>query len=259
MKIKILLFYILTLIPLSVLAGDNFSGPYIGIKAGYSKYENKSAGSYKSDEFNQPNNLANIWDDVSKDKNNNKSFGGLEAGYNWQKDKVVYGIVADFNFINSGSHSSGSRSNLSDNSPLISGDELNGSKYSFNRKDRMEFLSTVRGKIGYETNNFLPYITGGIAFSKVKNLHQNVTCCPTLYENDINSVLTGWTIGAGMTKKIKDNLSLTLEALYTEFPDKKGSFGNAIDYQGTPVTGTQSPYKVENNLMSVTLGLNYQF
>lgn len=256
---KIITISFLSLISLNTFSAENFNGPYLGIKTGYSKYENKSTGSYQDDTYRQPINLANIWNDVSKEKNNNKAFGGFEAGYNWQKDRVIYGLVADFSFINSSSHSSGTRSNSSDNSPLISGDELTGRKYSFNRADKMKWLSTIRGKIGYETNNFLPYLTAGIAFSKIKNLHQNVTCCPTLYENDINSVLTGWTIGAGMTKKIKDNLSLTLEGLYTEFPDQQGSFGNTIDYLGTPLNGIQSPYKVENNLMSLTLGLNYQF
>jgi outer membrane immunogenic protein len=237
----------------------NWAGPYMGIKAGYSQYENKGTGAYSDDTFRQPNNLANIWNDVSKEKNNNKAFGGFEAGYNWQKDRLVYGLVADLSLINSTSHSSGTRSNLAEDSPLISGAELDAAKYSFNRTDKMKWLSTVRGKVGYETNNFLPYVTGGIAFAKVKNLHQNVTCCPTLYENDIDSVLTGWTLGAGLTKKIKDNLSLTLEGLYTEFPDKKGSFGSTIPWQSSSVTGIQSPYKIDNNIMSVTLGLNYQF
>lgn len=237
----------------------NWSGSYMGIKAGYSQYENKGTGAHSDDGFGQPNNLANIWNDVSKEKNNNKAFGGFEAGYNWQKDRLVYGLVADFSFINSTSHSSGTRSNSAEDSPLISGAELNANKYSFNRTDKMKWLSTVRGKVGYETNNLLPYVTGGIAFAKVKNLHQNVTCCPTLYENDIDSVLTGWTLGAGLTKKIKDNLSLTLEGLYTEFPDKKGSFGSTIPYQSSSRTGIQSPYKIDNNIMSVTLGLNYQF
>jgi len=257
---KLVLIALLTL-SASVFSDEkiNWAGPYMGIKVGYSQYENKGSGEYSDDTFGQPNNLANIWNDVSKEKNNNKAFGGFEAGYNWQKDRLVYGLVADLSFINSTSHSSGTRSNSAEDSPLVSGEALTGTTYSFNRKDKMEWLSTVRGKIGYETNNFLPYVTGGIAFAKVKNLHQNVTCCPTLYENDINSVLTGWTLGAGLTKKIKENLSLTLEGLYTEFPDKKGSFGSTIPYLSGSITGIQSPYKIENNIMSVTLGLNYQF
>lgn len=138
-------------------ATDDFSGPYVGIKAGYSEYKNKGSGSFVDDGFSQPNNLAHIWDDVSEEKSNDKAFAGLEAGYNWQKDKVVYGVAADFYFINSDSQSSGTRDNFTDNSPLISGTELTGNTYSFNRKDKMEWLSTIRGKIGYKINNLLPY------------------------------------------------------------------------------------------------------
>ncbi len=256
---RVLSYVLLFAISLNTFSEDNFSGPYVGLKAGHGKYQNQGNGTYKDDGFGQPANLSNIWNDVSKENNTNKAFGAIEAGYNWQNEKIVYGLVFDFSFIDSSSDSSGTRSNFQDNSPLISGQQMTGNTYSFNRKDKMEWLSTFRGKLGYEVFEFLPYATAGVAFSKIKNLHQNVTCCPSLYENDVNSIQVGWSVGAGLSKKLNESLIITLEGLYTEFPDRKGSYGNAIDYNGNPLVAVRSPYKIENSLSSITLGINYQF
>ena len=66
---KLSLILLITL-SVSAFADDkiNWSGPYMGIKAGYSQYENKGSGEYSDDTFDTPNNLANIWNDVSKKK-----------------------------------------------------------------------------------------------------------------------------------------------------------------------------------------------
>jgi outer membrane immunogenic protein len=74
---------------------------------------------------------------------------------------------------------------------------------------------TVRGRIGYATQNWLIYGTGGVAFGAVRATTGGVT------ETD-NRV--GWTAGAGVERKITEKVTARLEYRHTDLGT--ASFGS---------------------------------
>jgi len=100
--------------------------------------------------------------------------GGLHAGYNWQRsDHLVLGIEGDVNFVDA---------------------------------DNVDYLSSIRGRIGYAAGPTLFYATGGVAFISLDDGFDSET-------------FTGYTIGGGIEHKLRENVSIGLEALYYNFED----------------------------------------
>uniref|UniRef100_UPI0030DC7A00 outer membrane protein n=1 Tax=Pseudomonas proteolytica TaxID=219574 RepID=UPI0030DC7A00 len=102
-------------------------------------------------------------------------IGGFQGGYNFQaSDRWVLGAEADVTFV----------------SPP---DETRRIPAPFNTS--LDVVGTVRGRIGYAFGPFLPYATGGLAWTRT-NVDIN---------GDDGSVLSklgrwhaGWTAGAGV-------------------------------------------------------------
>lgn len=87
-----------------------------------------------------------------------------------------------------------------------------------NFADGIDYLASARARLGYAFGRTLLYGTGGVAFAGFD-------------EAGIGEEETGWVAGGGIEAKVKDNLSLGLEALYYDFDDATTSLGddNAID------------------------------
>lgn len=116
--------------------------------------------------------------------------GGLVGGtigYNYQMNQVVLGVEGDIDWANiKGSTSTGC--------PVAScttGDN---------------WLSTVRGRLGYAADRFMPYITGGAAFGDVK------ASGPGLTGTDTTNA--GWTLGGGIEFAIAGHWTAKAEYLY---------------------------------------------
>ncbi len=79
----------------------------------------------------------------------------------------------------------------------------------FSQSDQ-KYLGTVRARVGYASDRFLPYITGGLAVM-----------------NDDGNARAGWTIGAGLEYALARNFSVKGEYLYVD--------PNASDLRGSIV------------------------
>jgi outer membrane immunogenic protein len=164
---------------------------------------------------------------------------GIQAGYNWQVGRVVYGIEADAAF---------GRVNdfIRDGNFLTEDGEL-------------RTFGTIRGRLGYSFGNFLPYITAGFMWA---HLEQGITCpaaaafgsCAFTGAFDARSTetFTGWTAGAGAEYAIGRNWSIKGEMLFGKFDDK--------NYTGTvPVVGTvTTPVELDLSY-TAKIGVNYRF
>jgi outer membrane immunogenic protein len=122
-------------------------------------------------------NLGATFDSGISNSDDDTSFlGGVHAGYNWQRnDHLVLGIEGDVDFA----------------------DEIN-------------YLASVRGRIGYAAGSTLFYATGGVAFLNVDDFFGD------------SETFTGYVVGGGIEHKLRENVSLGLEALYYNFEDDSG-------------------------------------
>jgi outer membrane immunogenic protein len=86
-----------------------------------------------------------------------------------------------------------------------------------NFSDDFDYLASVRGRLGYSFGRTLLYGTGGAAF---------VGLDEALFDDDE----VGWVAGGGIETKVRDNMSLGLEALYYDFDDTQTlGIDNSLD------------------------------
>lgn len=182
--------------PKPVYAPYNWSGAYIGINGG---------GGWGNSDSSTPF--------ASSYRTSGGMVGGT-LGYNWQFGRTVLGVEGDIGW-------SG-----------IRGSSACGATSCETRND---WLSTVRGRVGYAADRFLPYITGGLAIGNVNHSIAGV--------GSSNPTQAGWTIGGGLEAAISGPLTAKIEYLYVDL-GRSGS-----------VVGSDSKF----NANVVRAGLNYRF
>jgi outer membrane immunogenic protein len=167
-------------------------------------------------------NIGYGWADVGIDGADhlNGVVGGGQIGYNWQAGSFVFGIEGDIQ---------GSGENRSDTVAGVTFDQ------------RIPFIATARGRIGYLAGPVLIYFTGGGAW---QNYHLTVSVPGSSVSDDDTKF--GWTIGGGVEWMFAQNWSAKVEYLRIDTGDTTVS-----------LLGTDYTSRLRNNLIRV--GLNYHF
>ncbi|HZT26868.1 MAG TPA: outer membrane protein [Pseudolabrys sp.] len=150
--------------------------------------------------------------------------GGLVGGtlgYNLQTGNWVWGIEGDFD------------------ASWIKGTDTT-TCVAPGCETRNRWLATLRGRVGYAFDHWLPYITGGGAFGDVK-----MTTPAATSETDTQA---GWTAGAGVEWAFLGNWSAKLEYLYVDL-------GKANCSAATCGVSTDVDFKTN----VVRAGVNYRF
>ena len=154
-------------------------------------------------------------------------MGGLYVGYDHQfANGIVLGAEADIVW-----------GNLKDTG-LAPGDS------DFDATTEMDWMGSARARLGYAIDRFLPYLTGGAAFSRIsfeERLYGR-------FYSDGNVDLTGWTVGAGGEYALTDNWIVRGEYRYTKFDDR--------DLVTQPENET---YGVDFSIHDVRIGAAYKF
>jgi outer membrane immunogenic protein len=116
---------------------------------------------------------------------------GGTIGYNWQNGPWVLGLEGDIDW-----------TNIKDNTTngCASGCETANS-----------WLATVRGRVGYAFDRFLPYVTGGLALGDIRARTPGFT--------GAEETNVGWTVGGGFEFAIAGNWSAKAEYLYVDLGD----------------------------------------
>lgn len=165
---------------------------------------------------------------LARDLSPNGAVGGFQAGYNLQVARFIYGLEADLSW-------SGQRDTFNfDSHALVNGEDF---RYQETLEAKLRYMGTVRGRIGYAFDAWLPYVTGGFAFGRVtSNLkwtaseaaNANAPPFATLsFAGSQSEMLTGWTLGAGFEYAFARQWSAKVEYLYVEL-------GEATFFAGTP-------------------------
>jgi outer membrane immunogenic protein len=160
------------------------------------------------------------WDRTGSFNTSGGLVGGT-IGYNYQIGQTVVGIEGDIDWAD------------------INGTTNNACALGCKTSD--SWLSTVRGRLGYAADRFMPYITGGAAFGDIK--------ASTPGFAGANSDRAGWTLGAGLEFAVAQNWSVKAEYLYVDL----GKF-NCGASCGLAVTDNVS---FTTNL--IRAGVNYHF
>jgi outer membrane immunogenic protein len=160
--------------------------------------------------------------------------GGIQGGYNWQINRLVLGIEADISFTDwSDSRSSFNRGDVLD----LGFTGLDATEYAFGSTSAdIDFLASVRGRLGFAMNNFLLYGTGGIAWADAEAsarvvVYDSSTDLETTWTGKRSFNDIGFVAGAGMAwMVIPQTFSVGVEGLYYFFDQKKTLIHDTIPY-----------------------------
>ena len=208
-------------------------------------------------------------------------IGGAQLGYNWQRDRWVFGLEADIQA--SGQAGNGSAVCAGGTAAVLNslcaighiGDTVPFNVPAFpvtqSIAESLDWFGTVRGRIGPTiTPTILAYVTGGLAYGQVGVSNtiggNNITGPQGVNGSTItpftgafsNSTLkVGWTLGVGVEGVIWGNWTAKLEYLYIDLGNVSGSFATPlIAPSGAFATSSYSSHITDNILR---VGINYKF
>ncbi|MEM7634134.1 MAG: hypothetical protein AAF299_06220 [Pseudomonadota bacterium] len=149
--------------------GNRWQGLYVGGHLGYGSVQDFSFDS--SGQTGGPHNLGNF-------------VGGLQIGYNWQNGDIVWGLEADAS---------------------ATGMEVGEWDYAFAEVD---YLASVRGRLGVDLNQILVYGTAGVGFVGGAGASSSI---PTVKDNFLEPT---YVVGGGLEFALDERVSVGAETLY---------------------------------------------
>jgi outer membrane immunogenic protein len=190
------------------VAPFSWSGFYVGINGGYGWGTSTWTSTGTSDSVKPKGGLV-----------------GGTLGYNLQTGNWVWGIEGDLDWAG------------------IDGTNIGTGICAVGPgcETKNSYLGTIRGRVGYAFDRWLPYFTGGGAFADVRMTPGTGTGSQT------NNQM-GWTLGGGVEWAFMGAWSAKLEYLYVDL-------GNSTCDAATCVISTT----VNEKLNVVRAGINYRF
>jgi outer membrane immunogenic protein len=188
----------------SVVAYYNWTGFYAGINGGYA--------------WGTSN-----WDVPAISNSPSGWLVGGTLGYNYQMGSWVLGIEGDVDWSD------------------VKGSAVCG---AFTCDTKLNYLGTIRGRIGYAFDRWLPYVTGGGAYGDVKAASSDPATTGLIKSQ------FGWTVGGGVEYAFSGSWTAKVEYLYVDL----GKFDcGAL----CTVGATTNNISFHENI--VRAGLNYKF
>ena len=207
----------------------NWSGFYIGGNAGYGWENTRTDYSYSSvpvspgpgfEDVFGPGGPLNVGGQSAVASaiasgflptslgNKNQGFftGGVQGGFNYQVNQLVFGGEADFMWMNGVK----TTSYTAPNNGIISNTAV--------AQAGLRWLGTVRARAGFAVDRTLAYVTGGLAYGRVvattNGSGQDNTPNVDIFSGDGTKTRIGYTVGAGLEYAFTPNWIARAEYLY---------------------------------------------
>jgi len=215
-----------------------WSGSYLGVTAGY-------ANGYHS--FDDLAGALLGYPGLSNDQSIGFAGGGT-LGINWQTGSLVYGLETDISW-------------LSNKSSYV---DPNGAINNFfpSETNRLDYLGTVRGRLGLAVDRTLLYFTAGLAYGQVAN---TVVYCSCNFQTgntpsyDVESTRVGWVVGGGLEHALTPNWTVKGEALYAQLGSTTASWVSPPPGSQTFPANAVYNLRLNTSVAVIRAGLNYKF
>jgi outer membrane immunogenic protein len=216
--------------PVPVTPVDNWSGFYVGLQAGYN-WGDADLDAYND---NRGGHVGTASFDVDG------MVAGIYAGYNWLlADDWLIGVEGEWNYVDASDATH----------PIRDNDGMEVDYITV--KVTQDWEASLRARVGKVMGDYLPYITGGIAWTSVNVKADNQgggNHVGTVVDDD--QIFIGWTIGAGVEMAISENLHARVQYRYTDYGDE--DFNPLYD-------DIEGHGNVDYNSHMLTVGLSYRF
>ncbi|MFS8038822.1 outer membrane protein [Xanthobacter sp. AM11] len=173
--------------------------------------------------------------------NSSGFFAGGQVGYNYQfANNVVLGLETDLQW-------SGVQARVSGTAYDTTGALTN----SLDVGGAIDYFGTVRARLGYAMDRFLPYLTGGLAYGR--------TTVDGTYHDSGTAIVGsgaatqwGWTLGAGGEFAVANNWTLKAEYLYVDL--------GSVDYYFYESSNAIKTFgSADSKMHTMKAGVNYKF
>lgn len=184
------------------------------------------------------------------------AIGGIQAGYNYQVNKWVFGVEGDVGATNTkGSRTCGFATGIDPVTHFVIPGAFSPAWYGCESK--MDWMATATARVGYAYERTLFYVKAGAAFTNEQVNTRCITNNPAVPCNNpagvpsagwsAGSDRAGWTVGYGTEFDLGKNWSAKAEYAYIDFGRKTNTAND-----GTLISDhvTQSQVKI---------GVNYRF
>ncbi|MGE0037294.1 MAG: outer membrane protein [Xanthobacteraceae bacterium] len=229
--------------PVVMPVAPNWTGFYVGLHAGWA-WNSLSATttSITTDLFGFPTNHG---------LNRNGPVYGAQGGYNVQFSNWVLGIEGDF----SGVHANGTSTVdvLPNVVPVIP-------RGSATITSEVEWLASIRGRLGLTWGAGLVYITGGYAAAGVSHTGSYNVVTPFIASAALSAkdTQTGWVFGGGYENQLTGNWTVRAEYLYYSLGGKTTSTNIAHNVTIPPFPATLNHTWSDLHIQTLRLGFNYK-
>ena len=187
------------------------------------------------------------------------ALAGVQLGYNYQMGTWVLGVEGDFD-----------GAGLNNSSQQVLPDPLLGSggtaTVGFMGHEDIEWLASVRGRLGYTWGPSLLYVTGGGAWEGVKDTYllSTDTAAGTFSESagvSATATRSGWVVGGGWEWMISSNWIARLEYLHYGFDSSSTTVSVPVTctFAGSAATCGSNATSSNNGIDAVRVGLSYKF
>jgi outer membrane immunogenic protein len=185
--------------------------------------------------------------------NSSGMIGGGQIGYNWQVAPTwLLGLEGDIQ----GADIKGA---TTVNGPFaFAGGGLALPATQYTASEKLDWLGTVRGRVGATVGSVLLYATGGLAYGHAQLTTNLVSALPFTFPANGSVTKVGWTVGAGLEWGFAGNWSAKVEGLYYDLGTTTLATGPTV-IGGPGVLGfiRSKDYDLHGAIGRV--GLNYRF
>lgn len=175
--------------------------------------------------------------------------GGMFAGFAKQYGNVVIGAEASANSL----HSDDSRTQT------VTYISAPGSQFTLRQSAKADWQGTLRLRLGYTRENWLAYVTGGAALTRVKlatSFSDNFLLGASAQGSE-SETKAGWTLGAGGEHALSEDWTIRGEYLYANF----GSLDNnsVVTNPSNPGLSNVIRNSIDFRTHTLSIGLVYRF
>lgn len=212
----------------------NWSGVYIGLNAGGSWFSQGNTN------FTCVGAACGTGTSSGQSLNDSGFAAGGQAGINFQSGQWVFGIEGDADY-------------LSNKQSITTSPDFTGGTSSATHAYTLDFLSTVRGRLGFAWDRALIYGTGGLAMAdyQVQRTQNVAGLAPAGTSQTVSNFRLGWAAGAGVEYAFSDMVTGRVEYLVAGLQ----SVSDSYSFAGATVTAS-SPTAYVNIVRG---GLNFKF
>lgn len=194
---------------------EDFAGIYVGVFAGYAD------GSYVSETSPEI------------DHEPTGEFLGIRAGWSRPYGSWLFGIDADTAFTS-----------------IDGEDTITVSGFKSDVSHDINYLSTLRARVGGRAGPAMIYATAGFALADLDNQIVVTAGAQEVGHDEESSRHTGWAAGAGVELPLTQRISVTAEYLYVDMGEEEVT----VEIGDFPFTD-----KADLNLSTLRLSVNLRF